>query len=113
MPLTPPTAIVAVSDTDFDREVLASPVPTLVDFWASWCGPCHWVAPQLERIAATDDRVRIAKLNVDENRATASRFGVMSIPTLALFVGGVERTRIVGAADSGTIMAEVEPHLPQ
>lgn len=113
MSLTPPSAIVSVSDADFDDEVLASPVPTLVDFWAAWCRPCLLVAPQLEHIAATDSRLRIAKLNVDDNRATASRFGVMSIPTLVLFVAGVERTRVVGAADGQTITAELESHLQQ
>ena len=112
MPPKPSPAIVSVSGDDFETEVLRSPGATLVDFWAVWCGPCRLVAPELEKIAATDRRLRITKLDVDHSPATASRLGVLSIPTLVLFVAGEERARIVGAADYRSIMARLEPHLP-
>jgi thioredoxin 1 len=90
--------IVNVSDRDFEHEVLESELPVLVDFWAGWCGPCHIVAPVVEEIAAAEaGRLRVAKLDIDDNPRTAQRFGVMSIPTLILFVRGEERGRVIGA----------------
>ena len=92
-------AVGKVSDADFESEVLKSSGPVVVDFWAEWCGPCRQIAPALEEIAGSlNGRVKIVKLNVDENPQTASRYGVMSIPTLMLFKNGELASRQVGAA---------------
>ena len=88
-----------VSDATFEADVLKSTQPVVVDFWAEWCGPCRMIAPALEEIAgALGEKVKIVKLNVDENPATASKYGVMSIPTLMLFKNGELASRQVGAA---------------
>ena len=88
-----------VSDTDFDAEVLKSTQPVVVDFWAEWCGPCKMIAPALEELAGSmNGKVKIVKLNVDENPATAAKYGIMSIPTLMLFKNGELASRQVGAA---------------
>jgi len=88
-----------VSDADFEAEVLKSAEPVVVDFWAEWCGPCKMIAPALEEIAGTmTGKVKIVKLNVDENPATAAKYGIMSIPTLMLFKNGELASRQVGAA---------------
>jgi thioredoxin 2 len=91
-------APITVTDATFAQEVERSPLPVLVDAWAPWCGPCRTIAPALEELAAElAGRVRITKLNVDENPQTASRFDVRSIPTLLVMIGGREVDRIVGA----------------
>ena len=88
-----------VSDADFDTEVLKSNEPVVVDFWAEWCGPCKMIAPALEELAGSmGGKVKIVKLNVDENPATAAKYGIMSIPTLMLFKNGELASRQVGAA---------------
>ena len=90
--------ITAITDDTFEQEVLGSDVPVLVDYWAEWCGPCKAVGPVLEDVApGYEGKVRIVKLNVDENRNTASKYGVRSIPTLMLFKNGTVESTQVGA----------------
>ena len=102
-------APVTVTDATFAADVERSPVPVLVDAWAPWCGPCRLIAPALEELAAElAGQVRIAKLNVDENPRTASRFDVRSIPTLLIIVGGREIERIVGAQPKHAIRERLE-----
>jgi len=102
----------AVTDSTFDEEVAHSETPVLVDFWAEWCGPCKMIAPVLEEIATEKQgSLRVLKLNVDDNVATARRYDVMSIPTLILFKGGEIQARIVGAKGKSALLADIEPHL--
>ena len=92
-------AVGKVSDANFEAEVLKATGPVVVDFWAEWCGPCKMIAPALEEIAgAMGDKVKIVKLNVDENPNTAAKYGIMSIPTLLMFKNGEIASRQVGAA---------------
>ena len=92
-------AVGKVSDASFESDVLKSAEPVVVDFWAEWCGPCRMIGPALEEIAGQlGDKVKIVKLNVDENPKTAGQYGIMSIPTLMLFKNGKEAARQVGAA---------------
>jgi len=86
-----------VTDTSFEQDVLKSEKAVLVDFWAPWCGPCRSIAPVIEEIASEyAHKLKVAKLNVDENQLTASRYGVMSIPTLILFKDGKPAERLIG-----------------
>ncbi len=109
-PLSPPVGRpVVVSDDTFEREVAGSSVPVLVDAWAPWCAPCRRLAPTLEAVAAEmGGRLKVAKLNVDENPATASRLGVYSIPTMILFKEGAEVDRMVGALPKEAILERLE-----
>ena len=92
-------AVGKVSDKDFEAQVLKSAQPVVVDFWAEWCGPCKMIAPALEEIAGSlGGKVKIVKLNVDENPQTAAKYGIMSIPTLMIFKNGELASRQVGAA---------------
>ncbi|MDO8876645.1 MAG: thioredoxin [Pseudolabrys sp.] len=92
-------AVGKTTDAGFDADVLKSAEPVVVDFWAEWCGPCRMIAPALEEISGQlGDKVKIVKLNVDENPAIAAKYGIMSIPTLLLFKTGEIADRQVGAA---------------
>jgi thioredoxin 1 len=88
-----------VSDANFENEVLKSAEPVVVDFWAEWCGPCKMIAPVLDELAGSmQGKVKIVKLNVDENPGTAAKYGIMSIPTLMIFKNGEMASRQIGAA---------------
>ncbi|MGH2728554.1 MAG: thioredoxin [Actinomycetota bacterium] len=103
---------IQVTDSDFEEKVLGSSTPVLVDFWAEWCGPCHMVAPVLEEIANEKaGALTIAKLDIDENPDTARRFGILSIPSMLLFVDGVEKRRLVGARGKQQILGELTEFL--
>jgi thioredoxin 1 len=101
-----------VTDDTFEQEVIQSELPVLVDFWAVWCAPCKMVIPTLEHLAQNlKDRLRIVKLNVDNNMKTSSKYGVMSIPTLLLFNKGELKETIVGAQPQEKIVEVVSKHL--
>ena len=104
--------IISVTDSNFEQEVLKSTAPVLVDYWAEWCGPCKMIAPVLEEIAREyGGRVKVAKLNIDENPATPPKYGIRGIPTLMLFKnGGVEATK-VGAVSKSQLSAFLDGHL--
>ena len=101
-----------VSDQTFEQEVLKADMPVLVDFWATWCGPCRMVGPVLEEVANEQgEKIRVAKLDVDANPITAGRFGVRAIPTMILFKNGREADRIVGYHPKPQLMQKLTPHL--
>ena len=96
--------VLEMTDNGFEGDVLRSDVPVLVDFWAPWCGPCRMLAPTLEALAEEfKGTVRIVKLNVDDNPATAQRYGIKGIPTLILFRNGAEEERVVGVASKDSL----------
>ena len=100
---------IEINETNFETEVLKSTQPVVVDFWAEWCGPCKMLAPVLEEIAAEQSgRVKVAKVNVDENPALADRYGIRSIPTLLYFAGGELRNQTLGAVSKKQILADLE-----
>ena len=104
--------VTEVTDANFEAEVLQSGTPVLVDFWAPWCGPCRTMAPILDEIAdEQDSKILVRKLNVDSNQATASKYDVLSIPTLFLFEGGEPKKKLIGALPKKKLMEELAPWL--
>jgi thioredoxin 1 len=105
-------AFLDVTDDTFEEEVLKSELPVLVDFWAVWCAPCQMIVPALEHIAQNyKEKLKVLKLNVDENMKTSAKFGVRSIPTLLLFKGGELKETIVGALPQNKIIDAISKHL--
>ena len=101
-----------VTDASFDADVLQSSVPVLVDFWASWCGPCRMIAPILDELAADyEGKVSIVKVNVDENQESPAKFGIRGIPTLLLFKNGTLMGTKVGAASKSQLATFIDSHI--
>lgn len=101
-----------ITDDSFEKEVLKSDQPVLVDFWAAWCGPCRMIAPSIKDIAEEyGEQLKVAKVDIDANPMIPGRYGIQSIPTLMVFKGGQVVERLVGAMPKERIMARVAPHL--
>ena len=101
--------ILEVGDNNFEAEVIRSSLPVLVDFWAPWCGPCKFIAPVIEELASEyEGRLKVAKLNVDENPLTPSRYGVRGIPNLLILKGGTVKEQIVGAVPKARLVQAIE-----
>ncbi len=104
--------VIHLTDANFDKEVVQASLPTLTDFWAAWCGPCKMIAPIIEQLAQEyDGKMKVTKLDVDQNPTLATRFGVMSIPTLILFKNGEPVERIVGYMPKEKLLERLKPHL--
>ncbi|MBI3320988.1 MAG: thioredoxin [Candidatus Omnitrophica bacterium] len=102
-------AVVELSDSNFEREVIQSKTPVLVDLWAAWCGPCRLIAPVVEELAGTyQGKMKMGKLNVDDYPALAGQYRIMNIPTLLLFKGGKEADRIVGVVPREELTRRIE-----
>jgi thioredoxin 1 len=105
-------SIIQVTDDSFEQDVLKSPDPVLVDYWADWCGPCKMIAPVLNEIAAEyQGRLKVAKLNIDENPKTPPKYGIRGIPTLMLFKEGEVEATKVGAVSKSQLTAFIDSNL--
>jgi thioredoxin 1 len=103
------TQEIEFTDANFDSEVIKSDTPVLVDFWAPWCGPCKMVAPIVEEISSEyDGRLKVGKVNTDDNQRVAMEYGVMSIPTLMIFKGGEVVERIIGAQPKAAVTSKID-----
>ena len=101
-----------VNDASFESEVLKSPLPVLVDFWAEWCAPCRAMTPIVESVAARfAGTAKVVKVNVDDNQSVTQRFGIKGIPTMIVFKGGKEAERLVGATNEQAVARIIEEHL--
>jgi len=106
------SAALQVTDSSFKQDVLESDIPVLVDFWAPWCGPCRMVAPVVDEIAQQyEGKVKVVKLNTDENPQVASQYGIRSIPTLMIFKGGQRVDMVVGAVPKTTLSNTLEKYI--
>jgi len=106
------SSVAAVTDASFEEQVLKSSVPVLVDFWAPWCGPCRMVGPIVDEIAnELNDKINVYKMNTDENPNVANQYGIRSIPTLMLFVGGEKVDTVVGAVPKSTLLSTINKHV--
>ncbi|MBQ1391589.1 MAG: thioredoxin [Firmicutes bacterium] len=101
-------ALIKLDEKNFEAEVLKSDVPVLVDFWATWCGPCRMLGPVIEEIAAEAESFKVGKLDTDENGSLAMKYGVMSIPTVILFKNGEEAARSIGVVPKEHLLAMLE-----
>ncbi|BBB93277.1 MAG TPA: thioredoxin [Methylomusa anaerophila] len=105
-------SVVNTNEASFQEEVLEAKVPVLVDFWAPWCGYCTRLAPVLDELAGeVGEKIKIVKVNVDENRALAQRYGVMSLPTMIVFKGSEQVEKIMGFMPKANISAKLSPHI--
>jgi thioredoxin 1 len=106
------TSVIHISAENWQSEVMSSPIPVLVDFWAEWCGPCKAIAPVLDELCAElSGKLKIAKVNVDENPGLAGEFGIRSIPTLLVIQGGVVQQQMIGAMGKAALKSKLEPFL--
>ncbi len=104
--------VLHVSDANFDAEVLKSPTPVLVDFWAPWCGPCRMVGPIVEKLAQDyAGKLKVCKVNTDESQQTPGKYDIHGIPTLIIFKQGAEVERMVGYMPEPTLKAKIDPHV--
>ena len=105
---------VEITDANFEQEVIKSDIPVLIDFWAIWCGPCKAIAPIMTELAAEyDGRLKVGKLDIDNNQEVSVKYGIRSIPTLLLFKDGKIVDQIVGAVPKAQIVAKLSPHIKE